>query len=215
MTPTLPRLLDATVVDDSLRRRRPEFWVKRAIDVVGAAVLLVLASPLLILVALLVVLDSPGPVLFSQERWGWRGRVFRCYKFRSMWAGAATVASADGRLLKDACDARVTRVGRVLRRTSIDELPQLWNVLVGDMSLVGPRPLMLHMLEPYPALRELRCKVRPGITGLWQVRDRENNTHVAAMAYWDLEYIRRGGLVLDTSILFRTIGVVFGRRGAL
>jgi lipopolysaccharide/colanic/teichoic acid biosynthesis glycosyltransferase len=205
-------------VDDHLRSRRWQMIAKRIIDIVVGMPLLVAVTPLLLIAMALIRLDSPGPALFSQVRWGWRERPFRCYKLRTMHAGAAgdsQQVSDGGTLLKLGRDPRVSRVGRLLRKTSVDELPQLWNVVRGDMSLVGPRPLMTQMLEPYPALRALRCKVRPGITGLWQVNDRANNTHVAHMARWDLEYVQRVGLALDARVLARTLHAVISGRGAV
>ena len=208
----------AEAVDRLLAARRGQLLVKRALDIVLSAVLLVLAAPLLLVAAVAIRFNSPGPLLFSQIRWGWRERHFRFYKLRTMRADAerlAPMASPDGTLHKRTNDARVTRVGRMLRRTSIDELPQLWNVLVGDMSLVGPRPLVIPMLTPFPALRRLRCKVRPGLTGLWQVSARGENTHVSAMTRWDMAYLENVGLALDAVIIGRTIGAVASARGAV
>ena len=121
---------------------------------------------------------------------------------------------AQGILFKPKNDPRVTRVGAFLRKTSIDELPQLLNVLTGEMSLVGPRPLMLHMLDPYPELRRARGQMRPGITGLWQISARENNETALQMAHYDLTYIRNFSLWSDFRILLRTPAAVFFRKGA-
>lgn len=200
-----------------LRSCRGQMRVKRSIDVVVGLSVLVAAAPLLLIAMVLIRLDSPGPALFSQVRWGWRERPFRCYKLRTMYVGSAVAQPVpdDGSLLKLEHDSRVTRVGRWLRKTSVDELPQVWNVVRGDMSLVGPRPLMTHMLEPYPAFRAIRCKVRPGMTGLWQVNDRTCSTHVAHMARWDLDYVQHVCLALDARLLVRTIRVVISGRGAV
>ena len=215
MHPTVP---PCPALDRHLHARRAQLLIKRMLDIVVAANLLVILAPLLLIVAAGIRLDSPGPALFAQRRWGLGGRVFICYKFRSMRTMSfedGHPPPTDGRLAKCVDDPRLTRLGGLLRRTSIDELPQLWNVVRGDMSLVGPRPLMIHMLEPYPDIRELRCRVRPGITGLWQVHERGNNTHVSAMWPYDLEYLERVGLALDADILARTVRVVLRGDGAV
>ena len=195
--------------------------VKRLFDVAVALFLLLLFSPLFATVALGVKLSSAGPVFYRQQREGMGGRLFSILKFRSMRTGgrapleAQQLAQASrGLLVKMPGDPRVTTVGRWLRATSIDELPQLWNVVRGDMSLVGPRPLIPFMLEAHPEYRQMRARVRPGITGLWQVRDRSNNTNAAAMLPHDLEYLSRFGLKQDLSILLRTIPAVLSGRGA-
>lgn len=206
------------LIDGHLSRVAWQLRLKRLFDILAAAALIALLSPLIALVAILIRLESEGPVLFSQKRWGLNGRMFRCFKLRSMYTQAEAEprdAARDGVLRKMAGDPRVTRVGRFIRKTSIDELPQLWNVLVGDMSLVGPRPLVPHMLEPYPDVRSLRCRVRPGITGLWQVNDRANNTHVFAMLPYDAEYVRSVNLWLDARILVQTVRVVIRGAGAI
>lgn len=218
MTAAHPPLPRGAELDGYLRTRRGQLCAKRILDLVIAACLLAILTPFLVLVAAGIRLDSPGRVLFAQPRWGLGGRTFMCYKFRSMRTKTRDDADehpADGRLAKSVGDPRVTRVGRVIRRTSIDELPQLWNVIRGDMSLVGPRPLMIHMLEPYPEIRDLRCRVRPGITGLWQIHERGNNTHVSAMLSYDLDYLQRLDLALDVGILARTVGVVIRGEGAV
>jgi exopolysaccharide production protein ExoY len=195
--------------------------VKRLFDILASLTGLILLAPVLLAIALLLSLTSPGPILFRQKRDGFQGREFLIWKFRSMRAsqGGGSVAeesaaATGGRLLKLADDPRVTPIGRILRVTSLDELPQLFNVLMGDMSLVGPRPLVPFMLEAYPDFRWVRGSVRPGITGLWQIRDRENNTCVGSMMPHDLEYLERFSLALDAVILFHTIGVVISRKGA-
>ena len=216
MTPTEANAV-ADAIDRVLEERRWQLRAKRAVDVLVSGALLILLSPLLALVAIAIRLETPGPVLFRQQRWGWREEKFWFYKFRSMRVGDdanVTAPSSDGRLRKAHGD-RVTRVGRLIRRTSIDELPQLWNVLRGDMSLVGPRPLMLLMLDPFPELRRIRCKARPGLTGLWQVSAREHNTHVDAMTRWDLEYLLNVSMALDGRILVRTVGAVISGSGAV
>ncbi len=160
-------------------------------------------------------------MVFRQERVGKDGRPFIMWKFRTMVADQSSrLALSDiydhGRalLLKRVGDPRVTGVGRVLRRTSIDELPQLFNVLVGDMSLVGPRPLMAYMLEPYRELSDERSRMRPGMTGLWQVSDRSTCDSAPAMAPADLGYVRRFSLLLDARILLATIPACLSGKGA-
>jgi lipopolysaccharide/colanic/teichoic acid biosynthesis glycosyltransferase len=205
----------------SLRQKRLQLIAKRVIDWLAAAVVLLVLAPALLLISLLVWFSSQGPVIFRQSRVGYRETAFVMYKFRTMRtdpdlsiASAQQTAAAHGMLLKRENDPRVTLIGRFLRSTSLDELPQLLNVLKGDMSLVGPRPLVPFMLGPYPEFRKARALVRPGITGFWQVRDRERNTSAAFMIPHDLEYIRQLSLRLDLEIVLRTLFVVGSRKGA-
>lgn len=202
---------------------------KRAIDLIGSAVGLVLLSPLLAVVSVAVKLTSAGPVIFRQERIGKDGNAFVFYKFRTMADGndpaihrryvSALIRRDDAELkgesgsYKIESDPRVTSLGRVLRRTSIDELPQLVNVLKGEMSLVGPRPPIGYEVELYSPRDMRRLEVRPGITGLWQVSGRCQTTF-AEMIDLDLAYIDSWSLGLDVSILARTFAVVFDRKGA-
>jgi lipopolysaccharide/colanic/teichoic acid biosynthesis glycosyltransferase len=196
---------------------------KRALDVIGAAVGLIVAMPVLILLAVAVRLDSPGGALFTQKRVGLRGRTFRCYKLRTMCTNAEERLHAD-RTLRESylangyklpvdCDPRVTRFGRFLRATSLDELPQLWNVLKGDMSLVGPRPVVGAELANYGAARDLLLSVRPGITGAWAVQGR-SAINYPERADIELAYARSWTVVEDLRILWRTVGVVLQREGA-
>ena len=222
----------ATGVRDSAEFRIPAVpalaarsVVKRAMDLAGSIGGLILLSPLLALVGLLVRLESRGPVLFRQPRMGLNGRVFTCLKFRTMVPDAeqrlrdleARNESAGGVLFKIKDDPRVTPLGRFLRRTSLDELPQLWNVLVGEMSLVGPRPLQLRDSEKLADLDSRgyiqRLSVVPGITGPWQVAGRSNlDGH--RMVNLDLEYVTNWSMATDLQILFKTISVVLGGKGA-
>jgi lipopolysaccharide/colanic/teichoic acid biosynthesis glycosyltransferase len=196
--------------------------VKRALDAVGAALGLLVAAPLLVLLAVLVKLDSPGPVLFAQERVGRGGRAFRMLKLRTMRDGAdgekASLAhlnhSDDARLFKIPGDPRVTRIGRVMRRWSLDELPQLWNVLVGDMSLVGPRPFFAPDLAEYEAHHFRRLAVKPGITGLWQVSGRSDILDFEEVVRLDRQYIEQWSFALELRILARTLPAVVSRSGA-
>jgi exopolysaccharide biosynthesis polyprenyl glycosylphosphotransferase len=192
---------------------------KRLIDIAGSAFLLVALSPLLALIALLIKLGAPGPVFFRQERVGLHGRTFVVVKFRSMVAGAEeqqeTLAPHNqikGQAFKLDRDPRTTRVGRFLRRTSLDELPQLWNVLLGHMSLVGPRPPLPVEVAGYDAWHRRRLSMKPGMTGLWQVGAR----HSPEFDRWveqDLEYIDSWSLWLDVKIIARTLPAVLSGTG--
>jgi len=192
--------------------------VKRALDVVGAALVLIVMSPFLALAALAIRLDSPGPILFRQKRVGKGETEFVVHKFRTMRQDAEEQLEklkarneASGPLFKMRSDPRITRVGRILRRTSIDELPQLVNVLRGDMSLVGPRPAIPREVAEYEEWHRRRLAVAPGITGLWQVSGRSDLTF-DEMVMLDLYYIENWSLFLDFKILLRTIPqVIFGR----
>lgn len=199
-----------------------QLMLKRWFDVVFATVLLLLLSPLLLAVAVVIRLHSPGPALFLQYRCGLGDRTFRMLKFRTMVVNqanvmdAAYVASLEGSgvLLKIKDDPRVTSVGKWLRRMSIDELPQLVNVMRGEMSIVGPRPLIPFMLNAAPEYLHERSLMRPGLTGLWQVRARAKNTSVFDMIEWDLKYIREFTLWLDLRILLSTFKAVIQGQGA-
>jgi len=193
---------------------------KRVLDVAGAAVLLTVLSPVLLAVALAIKLTSAGPVLFVQKRVGMNRRTFSLYKFRSMYVDAekrrqelAHLNEMDGPVFKIANDPRVTPVGRVIRRTSIDELPQLVNVLTGRMSLVGPRPPLPEEVDQYEWLFRKRLSIKPGITCLWQVSGR-NQLSFREWMELDRRYVTSWSLWLDVKILLRTIPAVFGGRGA-
>ena len=175
--------------------------------------MLVALLPLIGLAAGLVRLTSPGPAIYGGMRFGRGGASFPCYKLRSMRIDQDAVMAAsnlpstgvDGRPLLHAGDPRITSVGRWLRALSIDELPQLYNVVRGEMSLIGPRPLAISMLSPFPEFMKARSQVRPGITGLWQVRARQKNVGALDMELDDLEYIERYSLGLDLQIALRTL----------
>ncbi len=202
--------------------RAEEILLKRAIDVTASVIGLAVLSPVYALVAALVKLDSAGPVFFAQARVGQGGRVFRIYKFRSMRQDAEQqkdeLQSAsmyeDPRLFKVLDDPRVTRVGRWLRRTSLDELPQLWNVLRGDMSLVGPRPPLPSEVSLYEWHHYARFEVKPGITGPWQVNGRNDVKDFEQVVVLETDYIRRWTIWSDVAILLRTIPTVLRMRGA-
>jgi lipopolysaccharide/colanic/teichoic acid biosynthesis glycosyltransferase len=195
---------------------------KRCVDVLGAALGLLCLAPVCLVIAMLVALDSPGPVLFPQTRVGLRGRTFRMLKFRTMYEGADDEKDAvaelnqaeDSRLFKIPSDPRVTRLGRVLRRWSLDELPQLYNVLMGDMSLVGPRPFFESDLDDYEAHHFRRLSVPAGLTGLWQISGRSDIVDFEEVVRLDRHYIENWSLAMDFRILARTLPAVVSRRGA-
>jgi lipopolysaccharide/colanic/teichoic acid biosynthesis glycosyltransferase len=183
---------------------------KRAMDVLIASALLVLLSPLLLLISLAIWLTSPGPILFRQRRLGLGERAFDILKFRTMVVNAENIGP---RYTMNA-DPRITWVGRILRKTSLDELPQLFNVLRGQMSLIGPRPYVGFELEGQPAeLRELRASALPGISGLAQARGRSVSTPEKSLAH-DLAYVRRCSLALDLRLMLETLVVVVTGRGS-
>ena len=197
------------------------YAMKRMIDIVLSALAMVVLSPLFLLIAIAVKMSSPGPVIFSQIRVGRYGRHFKFYKFRSMRQDAealkASLAaqneSADGVIFKMKEDPRITKVGRLLRRTSLDELPQLWNVFIGDMSLVGPRPPVPSEVQEYTLEDRKRLDVIPGITCLWQIKGRSEipfNEQVRL----DKEYILTPGIWKDLVILLKTIPAIIGGKGA-
>lgn len=180
--------------------------VKRFVDVVVSAMALCILSPVLLVIAIVVRANMGSPVLFRHTRPGLEGRPFEMLKFRSMRSGTAK----DGTILPDA--HRLTRLGKALRGASLDELPQLWNVLKGDMSLVGPRPLFMHYLELYAPEQARRHAVRPGVTGLAQVKGRNALTWEEKFAF-DTWYVDNRSLWLDITILLMTVRRVIGRRG--
>jgi len=195
-------------------------WIKRFWDVVGASLLLLLAAPVMGLVAISIKLEDGGPILFRQTRVGLKGAVFDCLKFRSMapdaearLAALAAQNEGSGPLFKMTHDPRITRVGRFIRRFSLDELPQLWNALRGDMSLVGPRPALPTEVAQYDPDTRRRLDVRPGLTGLWQVSGRSNLSWEDTVRL-DLYYVDNWSMVGDLMILARTARAVFGSSGA-
>lgn len=200
--------------------RQNALALKYVLDVAGAAVGLILLSPLMLLVALLILITMGRPVLYSQARTGLFGREFKMYKFRSMVANAEKQRNTllddnemSGPVFKIKTDPRVTRLGRMLRKSSIDELPQLFNVLIGDMSLVGPRPLIIQEQQNIVGWKRRRLSMRPGISGLWQVSGRSNIDFEEWMQL-DLAYIDNWSLTTDAKILIKTIKVVLTGEGA-
>lgn len=196
-------------------------WAKRLLDFTAAALGILLLLPLFVVIGLLIKLDSPGPVLFSQQRVGLNGVLFRCWKLRSMVEDAearkrellAQNEMAGGTTFKMKRDPRISRVGRFIRKASIDELPQLWNVLIGDMSLVGPRPAVPQEVERYPARAWNRLVVKPGITCIWQVSGR-SQIPFEQQVEMDIEYAQHRSMRLDLMLLLKTLPAVLFARGA-
>lgn len=215
-----------TAADRSDPRRAFVNGVRRGIDLLVATALLLLAAPVIALVTIAIRIDSKGPILFRQRRVGRGRREFTIFKFRTMCRNAdatrhrkyvqTLIDGADhperGRLYKLSVDDRITRVGRILRSWSLDELPQLLNVLRGDMALVGPRPVIPYEVEMYPDEYLRRFAVKPGLTGLWQVSGRNERTY-DEMVSFDIQYAEASSLLLDLRILAKTVPVVLRRQG--
>lgn len=193
---------------------------KRIFDAAVSAIVLIVIFPVLIFVSIAILSDSRGSVFYTQKRVGLNGRIFKIYKFRTMYRNSAddiVTLRKNGHIQliieKPQNDPRITRIGKILRKTSIDELPQLFNVLIGDMSLVGPRPLMPYLFNGFENLLPIRMIVKPGITGLWQIRQR-NVYGLMSMYPHDVEYINTCSFSEDIKILLRTIPVVLSGFGA-
>ncbi len=199
-----------------------DFWVKRVFDLCCSIIFLLILSPFYLAIALLIKLDSPGSVFFRQERIGLHCKKFKVWKFRTMVVNAEKLQAGleakneikDGVLFKLKHDPRITRIGKFLRRYSLDELPQLFNVLLGEMSLVGPRPLPVRDVERFQTPHFIRQEVLPGITGLWQVSGRSNIDNFEDAVKLDITYIENWSLWLDLTILLKTVGVVLQKTGA-
>lgn len=206
--------------DNRLLQGRAYHLVKRALDLMLVTLALVLLSPLLFLIAMAIKIESPnGPAVFSQTRTGKGGRSFKMYKFRTMVANAEAMKLQLLHLnelqwpdFKITNDPRITRVGRILRKTSLDELPQLFNIFLGDMSLVGPRPTSFSA-STYQLWHTERLDVTPGLTGLWQIAGRAS-TEFDERLRLDIAYIERRCIMLDIEIMFRTVTAVLQQRGA-
>ncbi len=213
--------IDVVPSTDTFGTRPVYAAAKRLLDVTAAGAGLLVLVPLFLLTALAVRLDSPGPAFFSQTRVGKNGRQFRCWKFRSMYVDAearkAELAEENemegGVLFKMRRDPRVTRIGRLLRKASIDELPQLWNVFTGDMSLVGPRPPVPEEVEQYTSYQRQRLAVKPGLTCFWQVSGRSDLSFEEQVRL-DIHYARVRSLQVDLGLLLRTVPAVLLARGA-
>jgi len=190
---------------------------KRLIDIVGALVGLSITAVLFLPIALAITLDNPGPIFFRQERCSWLGSRFKIWKFRSMVANAEALKSqvenqVDGPLFKNENDPRVTRVGGVLRKLSLDELPQFWNVLKGEMSLVGTRPPTPSEMEAYEISQWQRLDVKPGMTGEWQVNGRSTVKSFEDVIKMDLDYQENWSLVYDIKLIIKTFAVIFDKK---
>lgn len=190
--------------------------VKRTLDIVGAIAGLTITGVIFIPIAIIIKLDSPGPILFQQTRCGWLGKRFQIWKFRSMCVEAEAIKAkvanqANGAFFKNDNDPRVTKVGRFLRRTSLDEFPQFWNVLKGDMSLVGTRPPTPDEVERYQVPQWQRLNVRPGMTGEWQVHGRSRVRNFEDVIKLDLRYQQNWSLKYDIQLIWKTIAIIFNK----
>jgi exopolysaccharide biosynthesis polyprenyl glycosylphosphotransferase len=212
------------VLEDFKEREKIEpvfnIWkqgLKRFIDIIGSLAGIIILFPFFVILGIIIKIDSPGPVFFKQRRAGYRGKVFYCYKFRSMYIDAEARKDAlrkdsevDGPVFKIKKDPRMTRVGKFIRKSSIDELPQLFNVLKGEMSLVGPRPLPIEEVAKFERWQLKRLKAVPGITCIWQVSGR-NTISFDDWMRMDIDYIDNWSLSLDFKLLLQTIpAVIFG-----
>lgn len=193
--------------------------LKRFIDIIGSLVGLLITALIFIPVAIAIKLDSEGPILYSQTRCGLSGKTFRIWKFRSMYSDAdqkkhLVENQAKGHIFKNDQDPRITKIGRLLRKTSLDEFPQFWNVLMNDMSLVGTRPPTPDEVAHYTKRHWLRLRVKPGITGEWQVRGRSLVDDFEEIVTLDLDYQKKWTILYDLNLIFETIKVVFHCKGA-
>ena len=191
-------------------------WLKRSIDIAGASVGLLITGIIFIPIATAIKLDSPGPIFFSQTRCGWLGRKFRIWKFRSMCSNAEALKrqvanQASGAFFKNDNDPRITKIGRFLRKTSLDEFPQFWNVLRGDMSLVGTRPPTQEEVDCYQVPEWQRLNVKPGMTGEWQVNGRSQVRNFQDVINLDLRYQKNWSLQYDLVLIFKTVAIIFNK----
>lgn len=197
------------------------FIIKRIIDIIGALTGIILTSPVLIIVAIWIKIDSKGPVFFAQSRVGRDGALFMIYKFRSMCTDAEVLLGklkkenemSSGPMFKMKDDPRITKIGKFIRKTSIDELPQLINILKGDMSLVGPRPSLPKEVVQFTPFQKRRLVAKPGLTCYWQVNGRSDVSFEQWMEM-DVEYIEERNTWIDITLIFKTVGVLFGDEGA-
>ncbi|KZL89748.1 sugar transferase [Clostridium magnum] len=206
---------------DNYRKSKAYYFLKRTIDICGSFLGIVLLSPIMIGTIIAIKLDSHGPVFFSQPRVGKDGEIFNMYKFRSMVTDAEKLLNnikdkneMSGPMFKMANDPRVTKIGRFIRKTSIDELPQLFNVLKGEMSLVGPRPNLPKEVEQFNDFHRLKLLAKPGITCYWQVMGRSSIGFEEWMKL-DVRYIEERSIWVDLKLIFRTVGVLFGDKNAV
>lgn len=210
-----------TISENEVNAKISYFFLKRLFDVLGSIIGLIILSPLFLMVAYKIKKeDSEGPVFFSQQRVGKNGQLFRMFKFRSMCVDAEEKLVSllehneiEGAMFKMKDDPRITKIGKFIRKTSIDELPQLWNVLKGDMSLVGPRPPLVNEVEKYTEHEKQRLIVKPGCTGLWQVSGR-NHVGFNEMVELDLKYIKNISFKQDIKIVLKTVFIMIKPNGA-
>ncbi len=195
-------------------------FIKRIMDITGSLLLLILSWPLFIIIPILIKIDSKGPIFFIQKRLGLKGNIFNTIKFRSMVAKAEDLLKTEKELMEEylkcyklAEDPRITRTGYFLRKSSLDELPQIFNILAGHMSLVGPRPIVIVELEKYGKYKDEFLSVKPGLTGLWQVSGR-NSISYEERIQLDIKYIRECSIWMDIVILVKTFYAVISTRGA-
>lgn len=206
--------------EEILHSRERYWFLRRTQDIILAGIALLILWPLMLITAILITLDSPGSPIFIQERVGRDGKIFRFYKFRSMVNNAEAMLDnllehneMDGPAFKIKNDPRITRVGRFIRRTSIDELPQLWNVLKGDMSIVGPRPPLPREVAQYDEYQLQRLYVTPGLSCYWQIQPNRNDLSFDDWVELDLKYIQERSFWVDWKIILGTFGAVFGMNG--
>ncbi|WP_183561492.1 sugar transferase [Mucilaginibacter sp. SP1R1] len=210
-------------VKASIDNKKAQLRIKRVLDIFLSIILIIILIPVWVVIPILIMLSSTGPALYSNYRVGHNKKLFRCLKFRSMIAvkhynkedeKSFLEAVQTGVLFKPKNDSRVNWIGKLIRKTSIDELPQLFNVLMGDMSIVGPRPLVPHMLHLHAEFNDIRSAIKPGITGKWQTENRINNTSASDMIEYDIAYIETFNLVTDLKILLKTPISVIKAQGA-
>jgi exopolysaccharide production protein ExoY len=210
-------------ITGSLDRKKSYFIVKRVFDFIVSLTLILLLSPFLLIIYLIVSTMTKESGIFKQIRIGYYGNEFTIYKFRSMinkkncreYNNFLEDCELKGIFVKAEDDPRIYKFGKFLRKTSIDELPQLFNVLIGNMSLVGPRPVLPFIVNPYPEIKRVRSLIKPGMTGMWQISARDNNLSILQMINYDSEYINNCSLMTDLKILLKTFGVVIKCKGAV
>ncbi|AGX45197.1 sugar transferase [Clostridium saccharobutylicum] len=208
--------MEETLFKEQIESRKLYCFIKRVMDILGSAMGLVILSPILLVIGIIVKIESKGPLVFAQERVGLNGKRFKMYKFRSMVANAEELKSKlhdqnemNGPMFKMKEDPRVTKVGKFIRRTSLDELPQLVNVLKGEMSLVGPRPSLPKEVEQFEDWMMTRFSVKPGLTCYWQVSGR-NDIEFEDWMKLDAKYVSERSTLVDIKLILKTFGVLFG-----
>lgn len=217
----IPKDIDiATTYSNQYNKSNAYLFIKRIIDIIGALSGIILMAPIMLIVGICIKLESKGPVVFSQERVGEKGKLFKMYKFRSMVINAEELLDKlqeknemSGPMFKIKEDPRITKTGKFIRKTSIDELPQLFNVLKGDMSLVGPRPSLTKEVKEFTKRQKLRLVAKPGLTCYWQVSGR-NTIGFEEWMELDIKYIEERNTLTDIKLILKTFGVLFGDENA-